>query len=104
MRKLYSHHCDDLFNHGSLLPCSIVLFKVHLVHFETCVQLLGHDGPFQYLMVGRINQVSVLCHHEAYKSNAFSILVEEDVRMGAVKLEGGEWGREKGQEKGKIGN
>ena len=52
-------------------------------------------------MVGRINQVSILCHYEAYKSYAYSILVEEDVRMGAVKLEGGELGREKGQGKGK---
>ena len=37
-------------------------------------------------MVGRINQVSFLCQHEAYKSDAHSILVEEDVGMGAVEL------------------
>ena len=48
-------------------------------------------------MVGRINQVSFLCHHEAYKSDAHSILVEEDVGMGAVEL-----GRE-GEEEGTGG-
>ena len=89
IRILYPHHRGNLLNHGPLLPLPIVLFKVNLVGNEACVQLLCHDGSLQYTPVGRVNQVSVSCHHEANKSDTHSVFVEEDVGMGAVYVCGG---------------
>ena len=89
IRILYSHHCGNLLNHGPLLPLPIVLLNVNLVGNEPCVQLLCHDGSLQYTPVGKVNQVSVSCHHEAHKSDTHSVLVEEDVRMGAIHVCGG---------------
>ena len=89
IRILYPHHRGNLLDHGSLLPLPIVLLKVNLVGNEACVQLLCHDGSLQYTPVGRVNQVSIPRHHEAHKSDTHSVLVEEDVGMGAVYVCGG---------------
>ena len=86
---LNPHHSGNLLNHGPLLPLPIVLFKVNLVCNEASVQLLCHDGCLQYTPMGGVNQVSIPCHHEANKSDTHSVLVEEDVGMGALYVCGG---------------
>ena len=52
-------------------------------------QLLCHDGSLQYTSTGGVNQVSILCHLEANKSDTHSVLIEEDIGMGAVHMCGG---------------
>jgi len=85
IRILNPDHRGNLFDHNSLLPHSVVLIKFYTVLFEACIQLWGHDGPLQYLsFMVRINQVSIPFDPESYERDAHSVLVEEDVRMGAV--------------------
>ena len=92
----YSHHSGDLLDHGRLLPLPIVFFKINFVCNEACVQLSCHDGSLQHTPMGGVNQVSISCHHETNKSDTHSILIEEDVGMGAVHVCGGGKGEEAG--------
>ena len=66
----------------------MIVVEIHSVLFEASVELWRHDALLEGASVGRVNKVTVPCHHEPDECDTHPVLVEEDVRMGTGEERG----------------
>ena len=87
MCRVHTHHFGDVAYHVGLGPFSGVIIKINFIALESIVEFGSHNCILKDFLVTGINEISFLRDCESNKCDAFSVVVEENIRMSAKREE-----------------